>query len=166
MLKFPFQPYFFDTEFNDRASHVELISVGITTPKEEDFYAVSNQFNVDALTPWLKANVLPKLGPAHNYKQEEEIREGIVCFVNKTLQPGSLPLFVGWYCTYDWYLVCKLFGGMMNIPGGWPHTPLCLRQAALLKDTVPRFAKNEVDEHNALADAKWTKGIYEALSII
>jgi len=31
---------------------------------------------------------------------------------------------------------------------------------------VPRFAKNEVDEHNALADAKWTKGIYEALSII
>ncbi len=96
------------------------------------------------------------------------------------------PEFYGYYSDYDWVLFCSLFGTMMDLPDGFPMHCIDLKQIVddkfkehydiysdygrvkfnrskefeEWKKSLPR----QMDEHNALADAKWNKKLYEFLT--
>jgi len=96
---------------------------------------------------------------------------------------GQLPKFYGYYADYDWVVFCWLFGYMKDLPGDFPMYCRDLKQTldekymlqenkypgvkrlnAWLQDLKkhPDYPKQE-NEHNALADAKWNKKLYEFL---
>lgn len=99
------------------------------------------------------------------------------------------PEFYGYYADYDWVLFCSLFGTMMDLPKGFPRYCRDLKQ--MLDGRVEWFLRHrhlrsgetyvssfadqldilksnllypkETNEHNALADARWNKKLYEFL---
>lgn len=92
------------------------------------------------------------------------------------------PEFYGYYADYDWVVFCWLFGKMINLPKGFPMYCIDLKQES---DRIYNLKKEEytkgggrnfinemsnhldypkqTNEHNALADAKWNKRLYEFL---
>lgn len=94
--------------------------------------------------------------------------------------------FYGYYCDYDWVLLCSLFGRMIDLPKGFPMYCIDLKQMLDEKvydiyinssnyQPVPSFANalnwiksdrcypDPFNEHNALADAKWNYQLYKFL---
>lgn len=84
------------------------------------------------------------------------------------------PEFYAYYADYDWVVFCWLFGKMMDLPNRFPMYCKDLKQ--LLDDKYPEpkltllkcnpfsgFPKQE-NEHNALADARWNKRLYDFLN--
>lgn len=109
---------------------------------------------------------------------------------------NSHPIFYGYYCDYDWVAFCWLFGKMLDLPMGFPMYCRDLKQELDYKlenfnvrntkidsiysveiEALPinkRFGwiKNlhiypkQTNEHNALADAKWNRELYQFLTTI
>lgn len=72
------------------------------------------------------------------------------------------PEFWADYASYDWIVLCQLFGTMMDLPGGFPM--YCNDIQQLCNDLGnPELPKQESGEHNALADAKHNQVIYQFL---
>ena len=78
-------------------------------------------------------------------------------------QRNMLPQFYGYYCDYDWVVLCWLFGRMIDLPKGFPMFAFDIQQQIeeykidknqLLKE-VP-----QVNCHNALQNAIWNKSAY------
>jgi hypothetical protein len=100
------------------------------------------------------------------------------------VQYSSNPEFYGYFSAYDWVCMCQLFGKMINLPEGFPWYCNDLQQrianwtsnkgeiAMRYKGNVITNIKEHVDypakvnAHNALADAKWNKGLHEFLKNI
>lgn len=95
--------------------------------------------------------------------------------------------FYGYYSDYDWVVFCWLFGRMIDLPKGFPMYCIDLKQILdekaisfepLINSNIINieekiaFIKNALDypkqinEHNALADAKWNHELYKFLSIV
>jgi hypothetical protein len=96
----------------------------------------------------------------------------------------SNPEFYGYYADYDWVAFCWLFGKMIDLPDGFPMYCIDLKQA--IDSWVNGKGKHEVrargfdltlkrlkdrpdypkltNEHNALADSRWNKELYEFLN--
>ena len=94
------------------------------------------------------------------------------------------PQFYGYYSAYDHVALCWLFGKMIDLPKGFPmycndlkqeFDRICIeREKNWMKEsenkfdmethlkTLPNYPK-QTNEHNALADAKWNKQLYEFL---
>ncbi len=80
--------------------------------------------------------------------------------------------FYGYFADYDWVLLCSLFGRMIDLPYGFPMYCRDLKQ---MQDEISEsvgedFSVKEdsdypiqVDEHNALEDAKWNKELHTFL---
>lgn len=103
------------------------------------------------------------------------------------------PEFYAYYADYDWVVFCWLFGRMIDLPKGFPmyckdlkqlvdehfkinrdlseYIESCIdcKSSCTLEDLKSIFheklnlPKQESEEHNALADAKWNKELYEFL---
>lgn len=98
------------------------------------------------------------------------------------------PEFYAYFADYDWVVFCWLFGKMMNLPTGFPMYCKDLKQ--MMDDCIkkswkdvedstwghtgtnlnqlknhPDYPKQE-NEHNALADARWNKKLYDFLKTI
>ena len=94
------------------------------------------------------------------------------------------PQFYGYYSAYDHVALCWLFGKMIDLPKGFPMYTIDLKQ--MLDEKVENYSdhfsngnesfetklswiKNkdnypkQTNEHNAIADAKWNKQLYEFL---
>jgi len=75
------------------------------------------------------------------------------------------PSFYGYYCDYDWVVLCQLFGRMIDLPKGFPMYCLDLKQMMyernLSKEWKQRVCPDPVGEHDALVDAKWNKQLHE-----
>ena len=92
------------------------------------------------------------------------------------------PEFYGYYSDYDWVVFCWLFGTMMELPKGFPMYCRDLKQTMdekapdgkyIPKNSTSGFPIKEhqkypkqINEHNALADAKWTYKLYKFLNTI
>lgn len=93
------------------------------------------------------------------------------------------PKFYGYYSAYDHVVLCWLFGKMNDLPNGFPMYTIDLKQELDRKviDKSSKYAEDwhninivndltnypkQIDEHNALADAKWNKELYEFLQSI
>lgn len=102
------------------------------------------------------------------------------------------PQFYAYYADYDWVAFCWLFGKMISLPDGFPRYCIDLKQMFdekadkyvndNLKEPIvssdwhsdycinelkthPSYPK-QTNEHNALADARWNKKLYDFLKTI
>lgn len=146
--------YFLDTEFIESGPHrpIELISIGIVSEDNREFYAENYECPWNDANDWIKANVFPHLnGPRHTLSQ---IAELVKKFVG-----DDKPEFWGYYADYDWVVFCQLFGAMIDLPKGWP---MYCRDIKQLCDSLgnPQLPEQTSTEHNALADAYWNRIAY------
>lgn len=146
---------FIDTEFVEDGSTIDLISIGVVREDGVVYYAESSDADLDRANDWVKANVLPHLWhkPEHT-KTREQIAADLVEFA------GDSPEWWAYMGAYDWVVLCQLYGPMVDKPASWPHY---VRDAAMLADQVgfdPDSLPTGDDEHNALADAYWTRRLW------
>jgi hypothetical protein len=99
------------------------------------------------------------------------------CMEGETRQPMGIgnpyePVveFYGYYADYDWVLFCSLFGTMIDLPKGFPMYCIDLKQT--LDELQLNFTSDlkqhqrypkQINEHNALSDAKWNKALHNFL---
>jgi hypothetical protein len=77
------------------------------------------------------------------------------------------PSFYGYYCDYDWVVMCQLFGSMISLPPGFPMFCIDLKQEiarhGISAEDKQALCPDPVGEHNALIDAQWNKLLHERL---
>jgi hypothetical protein len=144
----------FDTEFIDTGTTIDLISIGMVKEGGATYYAESSDCHHHKACDWVKENVLSKLiGPM---KPKHQIADEIKEFV------GPNPEFWGYFSAYDWIILCQLYGRMLDVPNGWPHLCMDVKQLSVLLQR--NIWQPETDNvHNALNDALWTRDAYYAL---
>jgi hypothetical protein len=143
--------YALDTEFIDTEVASHLISLAIVREDGEHRY-FEFPFPRAAMTPWLNENVVPHLIqsqtgiiiPAALWNFPLAASD-LRTWINKQQDPH--PEFWAYYNSYDWYWLCRVMGGMMNLPAHWPHR--CKEFAD--RGTVPQHFQ---PKHHALADAR------------
>lgn len=158
--------YWLDTEFWERPTSIDLISIGLVAEDQREFYAVNKAMDLRGIScysdDWLWENVLPHLPPMSDdaWKYPAEIRNGLLGFCH----PGRYgkPEFWGYYADYDWVVFCWLFGAMVDLPLEWPMYCRDIKQWA---DSLgnPPLPKQAEGEHDALADARHHKAMWEFL---
>lgn len=88
--------------------------------------------------------------------------------------------FYGYYSDYDWVVFCWLFGKMIDLPKGFPMYCIDLNQTLNERadyelpnqpkedrvDILKKHSKypKQTNEHNALADARWTFELHKFLN--
>ena len=199
--------YYLDTEFINHAKQhsvlgirvgnpvqtTELISIGIVAEDGREFYAVCNEFDLDAAwkDDWVRCNVLIPLhaelcqkqgvyAKTYHYGLFEpftkkslryllkwsgqsayQIRQGVSEFVSDS------PVFYGYFADYDWVVFCQLFGRMIDLPSGFPMFCMDLKQEmahwGVGKEWKDVACPDPIDEHNALADARWNRKLHQAI---
>lgn len=167
--------YWFDTEFMEDGTTIELISIGVVCEDGREFYAESLDADYSHANEWVVENVLPHLWSRQSDKSEynhwsrdggtgglmyradlaRELRRWIC-------QGGTAPEFWAYYGDYDWVVLCQLYGRMIDLPEGWPMFAMDVKQLAVsLGD--PELPPQESTEHHALADARWTRDAWSFL---
>lgn len=144
---------FFDTEFVDDGSAIDLISIGMVREDGEELYLENSEAELHKASFWVYANVLPKLTGFPVRKTRKQIALEVLRFV------GEKPEFWAYFASYDWIALCQLYGRMIDVPVGWPHYCRDLKQ--LLDEQVPYVKYSSPDdEHHALSDARWVRDVY------
>lgn len=143
--------FFFDTEFIEDGKTIDLISIGIKSGDNYEYYAESSEVDWSKASPWVLENVKPYLKGGEFLKTRKQIASDILSFV------GAEPKFWAYYAAYDWVVLCQLYGTMMDLPKGWPM------YCHDLKQLIQKFPYiRPTNEHNALEDARAVKATYEA----
>lgn len=147
--------FFLDTEFMEDGKTIELLSIGLVREDGTEYYAVSADADRTRANDWVTENVLPYLG-TENVKPRRQIRDE----VREFLMYDQKPEVWGWYSDYDWVVLCQLFGRMVDLPTGMPRFCRDVRQFAGDLGN-PEMPEQESGKHNALADAKHVKVMYD-----
>ncbi|MCK0440975.1 polyadenylate-specific 3'-exoribonuclease AS [Gordonia alkaliphila] len=156
--------YFYDCEFIEDGTTIELVSIGVVAEDGREFYAVSTEFDPGKAGPWVRANVLDKLpSPADKaWRSRRRIREDFLDFV--TAGPGDVELWA-WIGAYDHVVLCQLWGAMPDLPRELPRFTRELRQhwEAVGSPPLPATGK---DAHSALADARHNLKRWQAIEAL
>lgn len=165
---------FYDTEFLDTGSTIELISIGLIDTDGYYYYAINSDAPWGRIVEhsWLMSNVVPQLPmlpvghPSYNDFEipldvsHDDVRtlECIADNVADFILDGSKVDLWAWYSAYDHVRLMQLWGRMVpDVPRGIPNFTMDLRQEVqrlgLHKSDLPSV--NEAVEHNALDDATW-----------
>jgi len=189
---------FFDTEFTGLHQATTLISLGAVSDDNRTFYAEFGDFDSLYVDKWIQENVIDQLrfhpgdkgkgwrncgtqiskGVTESYGDKQFIKD---CFVDWL---GNNPIEFWSDClSYDWVLLCQLFGGALKIPQNFYYIPFDICTVLKVKGIDPdinrealAFPKAEdmkkfrdglngihTGKHNALWDALVIKGCYEKL---
>ena len=132
--------YALDTEFIDTPTCSALISFALVAEDGRELY-LEFTYPEEELTPWLRENVVPHLNNNHF------VSPGVAAKKIAEFIGSDVPEFWCYFGAYDWYWLCRVFGGMMNLPPKWPQL---FREAAWFREGKPKA----VVQHNALSDAK------------
>jgi len=106
-----------------------------------------------------------------------EVKEG-----NQPIRYKNDNQFYAYYAGYDWVAFCWLFGKMINLPQGFPMYCIDLKQEldnkirVNIKNTNYSFSQylkdiknsrnypKQINEHDALSDARWNKKLHEFIN--
>lgn len=146
---------FIDTEFIDDKDHFYLLSIGLKREDGATYYAELDSTDRSLAGDWVKKHVLPLMkGPIKN-------RDTIASEISQFC--GTKPEFYAYFCAFDWVLLCRLFGGMLQVPSTWPH--YCHELMHIRPDLkgIMNLPKQTTVKHHALNDAEWNKEIYDYL---
>lgn len=144
--------YFFDTEFIEDGKTIDLISIGVVAEDGREYYAEASECDLSNASQWVKDNVFPTLTGTLTFRRD--IALGLASFC------GNDPEFWAYFASYDWVVLCQLFGTMMQLPTGWPMAVMDIRQEAK-RLNLPKFPKQIGGQHNALEDARWVRDMYD-----
>lgn len=148
---------FFDTEFLSQKNNIEFISIGLVREDGEELHLVSSECDEETHGWWLKKNVWKKI--------RHEPRMPLFRIAQMVhLFCGPFPQFWAYYADYDWVCMCNLFGGMMNMPSGWPMFCYDLQQLLCHYPDYKPTLQDKSTEHHALHDARWVYENYGLLS--
>lgn len=157
--------YFLDTEFHEYPYTIGLISIGIVCDDGREFYAQNATLDLSIVNNWVRENVLPGLTPygSPEWMKANEIRRGLLTFFETDPEPEIW----GWYADYDWVIFCwTIAGPMVSLPPKFPRYCRDLKQfnddLGLSKEEIALPPSPE-NEHNALADARWNKLVFDRL---
>lgn len=160
--------YWFDTEFMEDGKTIELLSIGLVAEDGREYYAVSADADWSRANDWVKANVLPHLDRSIA-KPRTQIRHELLQFIghaeyDQHTGTKRRPEIWGWYASYDWVVLCQLFGRMIDLPKDWP---MYVRDVKQLCDSQgnPPLPKQEGKTHHALEDARWIRQAWAALQM-
>lgn len=184
--------FILDNELNPGAlsdKHKEIIGLKVTYQKLSGLlkvYGKPNKQISEEVYNFCKGNA--NKVRYHNNQNEpyDWTNPGSKQFYAKLTHQANPPEFYTYYGDYDWVVFCWLFGKMIDLPKGFPMYSNDLKQMldsmymkqenkyegktrleSWLKDVKnnPGYPKQE-NEHNALADARWNKKLYDFLQNI
>lgn len=97
------------------------------------------------------------------WRTREQIKNELLAFTD--IEKYGMPELWAYYADYDHVAFAQLFGTMMDLPHGYPMYTKDIKQwcDALGSPMLPR---QEKDEHNALADARWNRVMWDYLRTI
>lgn len=150
---------FYDTEFNDDGKTIELISIGACDNFGNEFYAISTEFQDQNCNPWVREHVLPRL-PDRSSKEwmsRAEIRDILHAWLATPERPN--PEMWAYYSAYDHVALAQLWGPMTHMPDdiNWYTNDLMTLWKQAGRPTKPQPSATE---HDALADARWNRDLY------
>jgi 3' exoribonuclease, RNase T-like len=144
--------YFYDTEFIEDGTTIDLVSIGVVDETGREFYAVSTEFNPDKAGQWVREHVLDKLpSPADPaWCDRATMRDRLLRFLNRGRDRVEL---WAWFAAYDHVALAQLWGDMPALPRELPRFTRELRQR--WEDVgKPALPAPPSDAHDALADAR------------
>lgn len=155
--------YFYDTEFYEDGSTIDLISFAIVCDDGREFYACNTEARLDRVSDWVRSNVLPHL-PGYGspfWMPRPMMADNLREFVRPNEGEKRAELWA-YYADYDHVCLSQLFGTMMNLP---PRFPMFTRDLKQLSVDVgsPQHPKDPEGEHDALIDARWNRDLYTFL---
>lgn len=152
--------YFYDTEFIEDGSTIELVSIGIVAEDGREYYAVSTEFDAAKANGWVRDNVLDKLPSADNpaWKSLDEIRREVYEFLTSA---RSKPELWAWVGAYDHVVFAQLWGDMTGLPRSLPRFTRELKQYWEMAGR-PRLPQIPQGNHDALVDARHNLKKYRA----
>ncbi|HHX85529.1 MAG TPA: polyadenylate-specific 3'-exoribonuclease AS [Actinomycetales bacterium] len=155
--------YFYDCEFIEDGTVIDLVSVGVVAEDGREFYAVSTEFDEAAAGPWVRRNVLPKLpNPSgREWMSRARIRDELYAFLTAPIS-GPVELWA-WIGAYDHVAVCQLWGDMTALPAAMPRFTRDVRQLWELAGK-PDLPTQPGGAHDALADARHVFTRYRAIA--
>jgi hypothetical protein len=157
---------FIDTEFLDRNSgdhkSTQLISIGAVKETGEEFHMHLNNYDIKAAwqNKFLRENVLPHVAleqPRVPSMVANELRRWSL----EDLADGERVEFIAYYGAFDWYLICKLMSGFLNLPAQWRKHYVDLRVLLNFLGHADVKQPDTEGTHNALYDAKWNKEVWD-----
>jgi len=168
---------FYDTEFLEDGSTVDLISIGMVDETGREYYAVNSEMPIERIRDhkWLMDNVVPSLPmvnprarmlldvdrKSHLVKPSWVIANEVRNFV---LQDKDPELWA-YYGAYDHVALCQLYGPMIELPKGMPmftHELMQLWELAGKPEKPPQYA----GAHNAMVDARWNMELYHTCTAV
>ena len=144
--------FFYDTEFIEDGTTIDLVSIGVVDERGREFYAVSTEFNPTKAGPWVRDHVLDKLpSPADPaWCDRATIRTNLLRFLQCDRERVEL---WAWFAAYDHVALAQLWGDMPALPRELPRFTRELRQR--WEDVgKPPLPPPPSDAHDALADAR------------
>ncbi len=144
--------FWFDCEFQEDGTIIDLISIGFVAENGATYYAESAEYDRSKATPWLQENVIPKLW--RSWLPKKTIAEDLRAFL------GEEPEIWGWYGSYDWVCLAQLYGTMMDLPTSWPmfQRETMNMMTPEIEDAIKtQYPRTEKECHHALLDAMWQK---------
>lgn len=83
--------YFYDTEFIEDGTVIDLVSIGVVAEDGREFYAVSTEFDERQAGDWVRRNVLPLLPPRSDkaWMSRAEIRRRLFDFLVPNHREGT-----------------------------------------------------------------------------
>lgn len=144
--------FFYDCEFIEDGTTIDLVSIGVVDEQGREFYAVSTEFDPGKAGPWVRENVLDKLPPPADkaWRDRAAIRRDLMAFL--TAGKGRIELWA-WFSAYDHVVLGQLWGAMPALPRELPRFTRELRQR--WEDAgKPTLPAPPADAHDALADAR------------
>lgn len=174
--------FFIDTEFIESGygRPIHLLSLGAVSENGDEFYGFIDNAPLYLAGDFVKRYVLPFLDPVFitmEIPAERDIRvvkkdpmlmsHEFMLWVRQ-VAGGEKPEFWGYYCDYDWVVLCQSFGAMVSLPDDWPKFCMDIKQRAVEMGNpdLPREHSpfpHGPDVHNALLDARWNKTAWEFL---
>lgn len=154
--------YFYDSEFIEDGTTIDLVSIGVVCEDGREYYAVSTEFDADRAGPWVRRHVLPKLPSSSSplWRTRARIRDDLYRFL--VPRPSVQPELWAWVGAYDHVALCQLWGSMVELPTALPRYTNELRQHWDVHG-CPTLPPMPPDAHDALADARHNLAKYEAI---
>lgn len=99
--------FFYDTEFIEDGTTIDLVSIGIVGEDGREYYAVSTAFDPAKANTWVRNNVLNQLPEPSDkaWRSPQLIREEILAFLLDS--PGDPELWA-WVGAYDHVVLAQL----------------------------------------------------------
>lgn len=132
---------YYDTEFIDDGTTIELISIGMVADNGEEYYGINGELSISRLAglPWHIENTVPSLPirtttnkklvwdighpDAKLIKSRARLRLEIFEFIYNNSDKRSTSVsdnveLWAWYGAYDHVALCQLWGPMNELPAG------------------------------------------------